>query len=223
MKKVAVAILLPAMLLMLTACGQNTVQPQESNGEYPESYVSAEQSVDFEEPDVELQDNEALAWEPQIIQIGTARVSIRLPDDWEAISYDGSAPPFPHTDQTYLFVLLPPGEDPLGVIYIGNISAGQPLSPEDFLAYYLLRVTEHTLPNAVEETAAPIEVSFDGGEGLFDIFTYTEPGQWLYRGIFMGNFDNGTFVSAALRTLDTESDSFKLMLNALAGMEMEFD
>ena len=101
------------------------------------------------------------------------------------------------------------------------------LSPDAFSAWYST-LAELILPRAVEETAEYTRLSLGNGVGVFSIFTDATlvgttppPDEYLYLGMFLGNWDNGTLAHATLLTNNT--DSFNLMLLSLSLMEVSFN
>ena len=167
----------------------------------------------------------APASELSIIQFETIQVSIRLPDDWEIVRAAGS--PLPGAERTYNFTLTPPDGESVGIITIGNTMRG-PLTSEEFSAWYSTH-TERILPQAVEETAEYTRLLLNNGFGVFSIFTDADlvgttppPDEYLYLGMFFGNWENGFLARATLLTNDKDGFDFNLMLLALSLMEVSF-
>ena len=200
MKKIA--LLMIFFLIFLTACGQNEVAPEEKPSPIPHDT------------------------EPTVIELGTVQVSILLPDDWEMIEQAGS--PLPNVSQSYNFQLVPPDGTSFGIVTVGNTMFGQALPPDAFTAWYTT-TSDIILPRAVEESAEFDSLLLRGGSGVFAVFTDAElvgttppPDEYLYLGMFLGNWDNGFLAHATLLTNDTESFDFQLMLLALSLMEISF-
>jgi len=211
MKKIA--LLMVFVLIFLAACGQNASAPEQTPS--PSANETAPPN-DIAPDDVEL----------TIIDLSTIQISILLPDDWEMIEQAGSF--LPNVNQSYNFQLVPPDGETFGIVTVGNTMLGQALPAETFTAWHTT-LTETILPRAVEESAEFDSLLLRGGSGLFAVFTDAElvgttppPDEYLYLGMFLGNWDNGFLAHATLLTNDTESFDFQLMLLALSLMEISF-
>jgi len=165
---------------------------------------------------------------PRVVQFENA-LRNQLPDDWEIVRSAGLLLPF--ATRTYNFDIIPPdANESYGIITIGNTVDGQPLTVEDFSLWQSV-LEESILPRAVEETAAYTHLTLNNGFGIFSgiytdadlVGTIPPPEEYMYLGIFLGNWDNGTIAHATLFTNDTESLSFNLMKLALTFMEVSFE
>ena len=165
---------------------------------------------------------------PRTIEFETGEATISVPDNWEVIPDSGTDVPL--TVQTYNLDVLPPmAEKTVGIVTIGETLGGEALSEEDFESLVTSRV-EMLLDNAVEETANYAEMPIEGGYGVFCILTdsdlvgkTTKPDEYLYLAVFFANHDNGWITYASLLTDDCDSDSFKMLLLAVAGIKASFD
>jgi hypothetical protein len=163
----------------------------------------------------------------KIIKFEAGETSITLPDNWKVFRDRGT--PIPFTERTYDFKLTPPsGTKAMGIVTIGKTIGGKPLSTEEFFNMYSSRV-EHLLPRAVEKTAEYIKMAVNGGSSVYCILTdaslvgkTTKSDKCSYVAVFFANYDNGCLTYATLLTDDINSESFKIMLNAVASIEVSF-
>ena len=162
------------------------------------------------------------------IRFETAEVNIRLPEDWEVVQSAGS--PLPGAVRTYDFTIIPLDGVSVGIVTIGSRIGGRALTQEEF--YVWQSVLENSiLPRSVEETATYTPLLLNNGVGVFSgVYTYADlvgttppPDQYLYLGVFLGNWNHGVIAHATLLTNEVDGFSFNLMQLALALMEVSFD
>ena len=191
------------------------VQPNDSAPAEPSSDLSSEPSG---EPSGDLSS------EPSIIQFETVQIGIRLPDDWVIVRDAGT--PIPYAEQTYNFTLLPPDGESIGIVTIGTTQDREPLADDDFYSWLSTRVNQF-LPRAAEDTAVYTQLMLNNGSGVYSVLTdadlvgtVPQPDEYMYIGMFFGNWDNCAIAYATLLTNDKDGFYFNLMLLSLALMDI---
>ena len=227
MKKI-IAMILAAMLLLMTLTGCDSDESNEPKGPEKHSNEDVLGTNDIpEEPEVSPNETN-LATERITIQLETGEVSISLPIGWEVVRDGRTGIPF--TSQTYDIRLVPPSnEKAMGIITIGATVGGQPLSAEDFSSLYTDR-SEILLPRAVEDVAEYTDVMVNDGYAIYTVLTDAslvgatlQEDEYLFLAVFHANYNSGYLTYASLFTDDLDSESFQIMLNAVASIEASFD
>ncbi|MCL2488795.1 MAG: hypothetical protein FWE80_08940 [Oscillospiraceae bacterium] len=206
MKKFAIIFLAIIIVAAFAACGQKAADEADSNASVRDL------------PDMK----------PETVQFETGEVTISIPDGWRVAPDEGT--PVPFTEQTYdLKLLSPSGEKELGIVTVGKIKGGEPLSTEDFFRLVSTRI-ELSLPEAAEDEVDFKQVEVHDGDGIYCILTEASlvgkkipPDEYLYVAMVFANYKNGCLTYSSLLTDDTDSENFAIMLNAVAGLEAAFD
>jgi len=229
----SILILLIALTVLLVACsGEEATVPTEPDTHQNETVSDSNDTAKEKEKQVK---EDTLITERKTVQLETGIVSALLPKDWEITSSGG----FTTNDdnnrgvelQIYNVELVPPQtEKAMALITIWKYGDGQPLLPEEFVELYTNSASA-LLPMAVEDTVEFIEVKIPGGNAVYTILTDAEllekpslaPDEFLYVAMFYASYDSGYFSNMTLFTDDIESESFKVMLNAAASIEPDFE
>jgi len=227
MKKI-LAMILAVTLLLLTLTGCDSQEPNEPKGPEKLSHENVLEADSIpDEPEAPPEDV-LPAMERITIQLDTGEVSISLPTGWQVNRSEGTIMPF--TTRTYDLELVPPsGEKALGIITIGATIDGQPFSGEDFYSLYSAR-SEALLHIAVEDVAEYTKVMVEDGYGVYTVLTdaslvgTTPPDdEYLFLTIFHANYNSGYITYASILVDDLESESYKIMLNAVTSIEASFE
>jgi len=227
MKKILVMILV-SILLVTGIAGCGSEEKNEPKGPEKLSNEAVLEDDDIpEEPEAPPIDI-LPAMERITVQLDTGEVSISLPTGWQVVRSEGTIMPF--TTRTYDLELVPPsGEKALGIITIGATIDGQPFSDEDFSSLYSAR-SEALLHIAVEDVAEYSKAAVVDGYAVYTVLTDaslvgTTPlkDEYKFLTIFHANYNSGYITYASILVDDLESESYRVMLNAVESIEASFE
>ena len=151
-------------------------------------------------------------------------IKIDIPRGWGAERSRGTSISGMNTND--LKITPPPGEKALLIITVGRPRNGIPLTRDEFETRITGRVNSY-LPEAVEKEAEYKELQIRDGYSKYSILTdkalvnqrQISPDDYRYVAFYSANYNNGCFLYVTVLTDDPNSESFRLMLNTLSGIE----